>query len=160
MNRSMLVSVITILLVIAAIAGGYLFVQRQAYEALTPEELNTVEKRRQAFEAWEKEAPDNIARRIAFYKKRDSSYTLTEEELVNEFNAEIVKLFSHDTQQAITRFAREGRELTPAEEARLASDSNVVEALMGGSTDEYIGVAVSKFMERPDQKRMVGNQIK
>lgn len=153
MSPTMLVPVIAIHLVISAFAGGYLFVQRQAYEALTPEELNTVEKRRPAFEAWEKEAPDNIARRIAFYKKRDSSHILTEEELVNEFNAEIVKLFSRDTQQAITRFAREGRGLTPAEEARLAFDSNVVEALMGGSTDEYVGVAVAKFMERPDQKR-------
>ena len=152
MNRSMLVSVIAISLVIAAFAGGYLFVHRQADEALTPDELYTVDKRRPAFEVWEKEAPDNIARRIAFYKKRDPSYILTEKELMDEFNAEIVKLFSRDTQQAITRFARAGRELTPAEEARLAFDSKVVGALMGGSTDEYVSAAVAKFMERPDQK--------
>ncbi|MDE0043166.1 MAG: hypothetical protein OXT74_14100 [Candidatus Poribacteria bacterium] len=158
MSPTMLVPVFAIHLVLAAVAGGYLFVQHQEYEALieeslTPEELNEVEKRRPAFEAWEKEAPDNIARRIAFYKKRDPSYIVTEEELEFEFNAEIVTLFSRDTQQAITRFAREGRELTPDEEARLAFDSNVVEALMGGSTDEYVGAAIARFMERPDQKR-------
>ena len=153
MNARTLVFVIAIAFVIGAFAGGYLFVQHQADEALTSDELNAIEKRRPAFEAWEKEAPDNIARRIAFYKKRDPSYILTEKELEDEFAAEIVKLFSRDTQQAITRFAREGRELSPEEEARLAFDSNVVEALMGGSTDEYVGAAIAQFMERPDQKR-------
>ena len=135
MNARTLVFVIAIALVNGAFAGGFPFVQHQADEALTSDELNAIEKRRPAFEAWEKEAPDNIARRIAFYKKRDPSNILTEKELEDEFAAEIVKLFSRDTQQAITRFAREGRELTPEEEARLAFDSNVVEALMGGSTD-------------------------
>ena len=157
MSPTMLVPVIAIHLVVATFAGGYLFVQHQEYEALieeslTPEELKEIENRRPTFEAWEKEAPDNIARRIAIYKIKDPSNILTENKLTDEFDAEIVSMFSRDTQQAITRFARGGREFTPEEESRLAFDVNVVEALMGGSMDDYIGAAVAEFMKRPDQK--------
>ena len=57
MNPSTLVYVIVVALVIGAFAGGYLFAQHQAYEAITPDKLNAIEKRRPAFEAWEREAP-------------------------------------------------------------------------------------------------------
>ena len=141
MSPKMLVPGIAILLVFGVFAGGYLFVQHQAYDSLLPDERMELKNREHGFEAWEKHIKIQLAAEIEEHGKFEmlgDGKIIGELGLQLDYHADVRKLYSCETKAALKRVEEGGAKLTNEEKARLKSDKRIVEELMGVSPNEYL----------------------
>lgn len=141
MSPNMLIPVIAIQAVIAVFAGGYLFVQHEAYDSLLPDERKELKNRERGFEAWEKHIKSRLAAEFEEHGRSENlgdSIINGELNLQLDYHAEVRKLYSCETKAALKRVEQGGAKLTGEENARLKSDKRIVEELMGAPPNEYL----------------------